>query len=402
VGYAGGPNVVSQIWRNTGLGFSNINAGLPPVTIGAAAWGDYDNDGLLDLAITGTTPKIAQVWRNTGGGFTNINAGLIPLSSSSVAWGDYDNDGLLDLALTGDNGTNYASYVWRNTGNGFTNINAPLPGSGAGPAGWGDCDNDGRLDLLIAGHNVTQVWRNTTNGFIETPASLPAMINASVSWGDYDNDGRLDILLSEGTIGVGAVAGVWRNSFPNTNTPPAMPENLAATPTPTGAALSWGNGKDTQTPSSGLSYNIRVGTTPGGFDIVSPEANTTNGLRKLAALGNAQMRTNALLNLPLGRYYWSVQTIDTAFAGSSWAPEQSFVVGGSRFTHILPQAPGAFKLGLLGYVGRTYQVQAAPDLSWPSNQWQKVTNITIGPSGVYPFIDSAAGTATKFYRAVPQ
>ena len=45
---------------------------------------------------------IAQVWRNTGSGFSNINAGLPGVYDSSVAWGDYDNDGRLDFLLTGN------------------------------------------------------------------------------------------------------------------------------------------------------------------------------------------------------------------------------------------------------------------------------------------------------------
>jgi hypothetical protein len=88
--------------------------------------------------------------------------------------------------------------------------------------------------------------------------------------------------------------------------------------------LGWYPGKDLQS-SSRLSYNIRVGSTPGGQDIVSP-LSLTNGFRLVPRLGNAQMRTNTVLNLPPGTYYWSVQAIDTAFAGGPFAMEASFVV----------------------------------------------------------------------------
>lgn len=404
-GYAGGSSYASEIWRNTGSGFVNIHAGLPGVTGGAVAWGDYDNDGRLDFLLVGATNPsyIAQVWRNTGNGFTNINAGISGSYLGSAAWGDYDNDGRLDLAITGYNGSQYFAAVWRNTGTGFTNVNAGLPSSGVGSVAWGDYDNDGRLDLLIAGQNRTEVWRNTVDGFVQAPVNLPAMVRASASWGDYDNDGRLDILLSEGTTGVGAVAGIWRNASPITNTVPTAPNPSSATPTVTGIELRWNRASDAQTPASGLSYNIRVGTTPGGSDIVSPEANVLTGLRRHAALGNAQMRTNALLNLPVGHYYWSVQAIDTAWAGGVWSAEQSFEVGGSRFTQISRQASDAIQLELLGYIGRTYRVEAATDLSAPADQWQTVTNVTIGASGVYSFIDAgAANSPTRFYRAIAQ
>ena len=91
--------------------------------------------------------------------------------------------------------------------------------------------------------------------------------------------------------------------------------------------LSWNPASDAETPAAGLSYNLRVGTTPGGSDIVSPQASAAGG-RRLPALGNAQQR----LSFPLafsgtGPFYWSVQAVDTAFAGSPFAPERSFTVG---------------------------------------------------------------------------
>src|SRR5262249_5828687 len=53
--------------------------GLPAVQDGTAAWGDYDNDGRLDLAMTGTAQNslVASVYHNDGGGqFHDIQAGL--------------------------------------------------------------------------------------------------------------------------------------------------------------------------------------------------------------------------------------------------------------------------------------------------------------------------------------
>jgi hypothetical protein len=91
-------------------------------------------------------------------------------------------------------------------------------------------------------------------------------------------------------------------------------------------SLSWNPASDAETPTGGLSYNLRVGTAPGGFDVVSPEADPNTGFRRLSQLGNAQKRTNAIIsNLAWGtKYYWSVQAVDTAFAGSPFASEASF------------------------------------------------------------------------------
>jgi hypothetical protein len=124
---------VSQLWRNMDSGFTNVPIpGLPGVSFSSVAWGDYDNDGQLDFLLTGTTNGsvsgvISQLWRNTGSGFSKTSIALPGVYFSSVAWGDYDNDGRLDFLLTG--ATNLApggafSQLWRNS----------LPLSNAPPA----------------------------------------------------------------------------------------------------------------------------------------------------------------------------------------------------------------------------------------------------------------------------
>jgi hypothetical protein len=329
-------NPVTRVWRSTGSGFTNVTStvapGLPGVMGGSVAWGDYDNDGRLDFLLTGWDANnnwFGQVWRNTGSGFTNINTALPP-GSSSVAWGDYDNDGRLDILLAGRNGSSAWTQVWRNTGSGFANINAGLTGAGFGSVAWGDYDNDGRLDILLTGTindfgsgSFSQVWRNTGSGFINISAGLPGAYEGSAAWGDYDNDGRLDILLT-GNSALGTyIAQVWRNIGSEANTPPSAPSNLAATE----GKLGWDAAADEQTPAAGLTYNLRVGTNPDGSDIVSPQANGTNGFRRLPAMGNAQHGLGfEFSSLPWGIYYWSVQAVDSAFGGSAFAPEQRLVI----------------------------------------------------------------------------
>src|SRR5262245_12241298 len=88
--------------------FTDIGAGLPGVSDSPVPLGDYDNDGRLDILLTGfstnasgNTVEISQVWRNTGVGFTNIHLPLPVVSFGWTAWGDYNNDGRLDFVLTG-------------------------------------------------------------------------------------------------------------------------------------------------------------------------------------------------------------------------------------------------------------------------------------------------------------
>src|SRR5207249_8271627 len=121
------------LWRNTGSGFTNVTAtvapGLPQVFGSAVAWGDYDNDGRLDFLLSGYATGgygnyVSQLWRNTGGGFTNVTASVAPdlpgVWGPSVAWGDFDNDGWLDFLIAGFTGWNgdpiLVFQLWRSTG----------------------------------------------------------------------------------------------------------------------------------------------------------------------------------------------------------------------------------------------------------------------------------------------
>lgn len=317
---------VTGVWRNTGNRFIDLSLGLPGVWQGAVAWGDFDNDGRPDLLLAGQTVSgalIFDVWRNTGDGFTNLNVALPPLANGSVAWGDYDNDGLLDILFCGGSSSGPISQVWRNTGNGFTNINAGLPGADSGNLAWGDYDNDGRLDILLDG----RVFRNTSDGFTNINTGLPAPYYAALAWGDFDNDGRLDIVFAGDFDFVRTH--VFRNNTPRTNTPPLPPTTLTVSSTGTTATFSWSAGSDAETPVAGLTYNLRVGTTPGGCDILSPMSGS-DGRRRVPQMGNVQLvRSYQLVNLPLNKtIYWSVQSVDTAFAGSAFAPEASFRLNG--------------------------------------------------------------------------
>ncbi len=333
-GYAsGGP--VAKVYENTGGAFSEVPAGLTGVYFSSVAWGDYDNDGDLDILLTGEDSgdnPVAKVYENTGGAFSEVPAGLTGVVASSVAWGDYDNDGDLDILLTGEAfGYNYVAKVYENTDGAFTEVPAGLTGVYASSVAWGDYDNDGDLDILLTGlppsggNPVAKVYENTDGAFSEVPATgLTGVYDSSVAWGDYDNDGDLDILLTAGyDSGGNPVAKVYENLTPIPNTPPTAPGNLAAVWSASGVTLSWDAATDAETPAAGLTYNLRVGTTPGGSEITAAMADDASGYRRVPALGNANHNLSWTLDVPAPPVYWSVQALDAGYAGSAFATEET-------------------------------------------------------------------------------
>jgi hypothetical protein len=217
-----GITAVTECWTNTGSGFSNRFVSLIGLEYSSVAWSDFNNDDWLDAAYVGNYTAGGGIWRaqvasnNLSGFVTRGDAsfGLPQPYYGTVAWGDYDNDGRPDLLFAGIVPGQGASQICRNTGSGFTNIYAGLPQTSHSSGAWGDYDNDGRLDLVITGTGgMAQIWRNTGQGFTNSGFTLPRVSYGSVAWGDYDNDGLLDLLFS----GVDTTSGttlcqVWRNT----------------------------------------------------------------------------------------------------------------------------------------------------------------------------------------------
>jgi hypothetical protein len=229
--YGAQPDV---LYRNDGDGiFADVSseAGINQ-SLGKAmgcGFADYDDDGDPDLFVANDrTPN--HLYRNDGGQFSEIGlwAGVAYNESGNesgamaVDFGDYDNDGLLDLLVT-DFIFEY-NALYRNRGDGGfddVSVRAQLALPSFGLVAWGaalfDYDNDGYLDLFVANGHVhenidilteglsfeepNQLFHNEGDGrFTDVsrksgPHFLEPKVSRGVATADYDNDGDVDVLV---------------------------------------------------------------------------------------------------------------------------------------------------------------------------------------------------------------
>ncbi len=303
--------------------FYKIETSVPSLTNGSADWGDFDKDGDLDLLVTGDNgwPDYAfsKIYINQGNNvfMADTLSSLEKIRFGMAKWGDYDNDGYLDIFLCGS--AQNVVKIYRNNNLKFeeqTVVSGNRLGNSA--IDLGDFNNDGWLDFVVTGVETRLYKNNDGVSFTEEPGeNIQGVGRGVIKFGDIDNDQDLDIIV---TGGEAQVTKIYLNNISQINTPPDPPKSLSANTDTTFVLLHWTPGNDAETPEKGLGYILKLKKGQGDL-IVSPAS---------YQLGRNIKDTCLLVkNLEPGYYYWKVKTVDNGFLASSYSQVHSFYIGDS-------------------------------------------------------------------------
>ena len=211
------PKYWNRLYHNNGDGtFADVTekAGVQGIYFGmGVAAADYDNDGWVDLFVTGVNG--CQLFHNNGDGtFTDVSEksgiGKYIGKGMGVAFADFNGDGYTDIFVSNDT---YRNFLFRNNGNGtFDEVGVEMGVAynqfGKSIAGMGtdfrDVDNDGRPDIFVVGMagDTFPLFRNTGKDFedITGESGIAAATARFTGWGagiaDLDNDGWKDLFVS--------------------------------------------------------------------------------------------------------------------------------------------------------------------------------------------------------------
>ncbi len=223
------PNVLMR--NDGGFMFTDVSqaAGVDDVGAGSGCgWGDYDNDGRLDLYLANRTatnlpdppytPSTEQnrLYHNLGDGTFEEVAAALGVADGEArsfqgAFFDYDRDSDADLYLSNDKGLSsgcaWRNHLWQNIGGTFLDVSQSSGTDGCIEAmciAIGDFDNNLFPDIYVTNLPAGNVlYLNQGDGTFLDYSQQAGVTSNEVGWGsvffDYDNDGRLDLYVCNHT-----------------------------------------------------------------------------------------------------------------------------------------------------------------------------------------------------------
>ena len=241
-------------------------------------FGDFDHDGDVDILffINSSDYTLFQFYRNDGNGVFRAKDDNVDGLYTAIACNDYDGDGLYEILA-------YTKYKDPNTGYQKT---------------------ESCLFKISSKWGVSKV-------------DLPKYFEMAA---DLDNDGFMEMLSNMGNYTlIDKIPGAVKNMRPEKMSKPSAVAFADANK----LKLSWARGKDKETSSCDLTYELRIGTAPGKGDIYHGNANA-NGTRRVLSDGNMGRALSYMYdtsNLVEGKYYIAIQAVDASGLGGEWSDE---------------------------------------------------------------------------------
>ena len=344
--------LMDLIDEKSGVIYTNMDNGkwVWTSTNGAVIPADLNNDGITDFIFPGEKLYTVIYNKNTN----QLVQTLLYQNAASdnlVHCYDFDQDGDVDILATfsaENNATGYAyTCFFKNNGNGAF-IKQPEQNYGANSlafVGLQDLNGDGIYDLLAyrasTDNQYDLVWLQGQSGlrFNTTPQVLATdAITRETYWDsskqpftaypvnaeDLNGDGKLEIWVSGTYYGSTKLYSI-ENAV--ANQAPSAPAAPTLSYTDGSLTITWGNGTDDKTATADLTYALRIGTTPGGNEILAAHANADGTRRNFldGNMGKEHAYTIDLTSYTPATIYVAVQAIDAQHAGSVWSQEATVV-----------------------------------------------------------------------------
>lgn len=344
-----GDGLTDLVDELNGVIYTNMDNGkwVWTQTNGVVIPADLNADGITDFIFPGSK-LYASVFDKATNKFTTTTLYQNAAVDDMVYCYDFDKDGDIDILATfssAKNNTGYA-YTCFFTNDGKGNFTQQPEQDYGNHKLWfsalQDIDGDGYYDLLAFRGDVEKwngnytytdkavelVWlRGNANRQFAAPEPLATfnpdycspnsiLINAE----DLDNDGKAEVWISGFNKDL-------TDFYPQTeavaNKRPTAPAKPAVAYDKGILKITWGSGSDATTATTDLTYDLRIGTTAGGHEILAPHANADGTRRNFLDGGmrrthsyTVDLRTHVPATL-----YVAIQTIDAQHSGSEWSEE---------------------------------------------------------------------------------
>jgi enediyne biosynthesis protein E4 len=401
-----------------------------------ATWGDFDNDGYVDLFVAASSTSLSltnnYLFHNTGqGGFMRVPDPIFNVlaEAEDVGASDYDNDGDLDLLISCHN----QRLFYTNNGDGtFTRITTgPIVSDTGNSAGfaWGDYDNDGRLDLCLATFDSNlHLFHNETNGTFTRTLLGNASNYQAPTWVDYDNDGHLDLFVTCGYVSTPLRNWLFRNNGDGTFT--EVTDVILAKEGGYSAAQAWADYDN-----DGFLDLVVANSYTTGMFMYHNNGNTNHwlsvrleGTRSNRAAIGAKVRVLATIG---GKTFWQMREISGGCSRGQSDPRAHFGLGDAtnvevvrvewpsgqvtelrnvaskQFTTIVEPnlqvaalSPNEVQLTVAGRIGSRYEIRTTNEVTAPLSNWAVCQCVTNTRRFMTVPITNVQESSQRFYRVV--